>query len=161
MTTTQRSPKDQISHAATFDWGKDWGGVDGAPEPTAGQIVRSVATSGWAGHQRTYREVSSARIRNGYSDGWVRFTRPATFTDHGDGAKSGHGSQTMANRERAADLADRYGRFCQYMKEARHGWEEGRKVHYADNSVEVEERSQLTGEIRTRVLVHPGGDVCY
>lgn len=60
--------------------------------------------------------------------------------------------------QKAAIFYARYRRFCLHMKETRHRWQFVSEVHFADNSVEVIERSELTGETRQRMTVCPHGD---
>jgi hypothetical protein len=57
----------------------------------------------------------------------------------------------------------RYVRFCRHMKELRHRWtkDPASTIYYADNSVDVEEVSQLTGERRRKQVVGPHGDLCF
>ena len=52
----------------------------------------------------------------------------------------------------------RYRRFCRYMTEQRHGWREVDRIYFADNSQEVVEMSQLTNEMRQRMVIGPSGD---
>jgi hypothetical protein len=68
---------------------------------------------------------------------------------------------TMANLGRAKALITRYRRFCQHMSEDRHKWAAIERIHYADNSTAVRERSTLTGYVRERMISAPSGDLCF
>lgn len=68
-----------------------------------------------------------------------------------------------AAQARIKALVKRYKRFAHHMKEVRHNWQqdESSRASYADNSVEIDEVSQLTGERRRVFLVQPHGDACF
>src|SRR5690349_9816034 len=131
--------RDWAAYRKVRAWEDDWGGVDGAPEPTAGEIIRALAAVGYAGWKRPYLQIYGFSIRSSVNSS-LRLSRPAevTFADNGK-SKSGHGSLNCANREKAAVLADRYARFHTYMTETRHNWTEVDRIHFADNSIEVVE----------------------
>lgn len=57
----------------------------------------------------------------------------------------------------ACALLKRYQRFCRHAE----GWTPtGDVVHYADNSIEREERSR-SGNVRWSMVLAPGGDACF
>lgn len=57
----------------------------------------------------------------------------------------------------------RYVSFSTWMTETRHRWtpDPASTVYWADNSIDVEEVSQLTGERRRVQKVGPHGDLCF
>lgn len=106
---------------------------------------------------------------NDFHYGAVDFARAAGHqppcTDYGNGMKGYSADEESfrihrAGISRAKAVAERYRRFCHYMRETRHGWTQdaASRTFYADNSVEIDEVSQLTGERRRKTLVAPHGD---
>lgn len=73
-----------------------------------------------------------------------------------------HREAERSMQTRARRIEERYNRFARYMREDRHGWTRtGRGTAWADNSVDVEEISALTGERRNVQVTPPHGDVCF
>jgi len=67
----------------------------------------------------------------------------------------------QALNKKAKELKARHQRFVNYMRESRHNWQDGQITHYADNSIEVTQTSQLTGETRQIMTKAPSGDACF
>lgn len=64
-------------------------------------------------------------------------------------------------KDRGMAIANRHDRFRRYMREDRHDWQIIDTIHFGDNSIEVVEKSRLTGETRQRMTTAPHGDLCY
>lgn len=60
----------------------------------------------------------------------------------------------------ASELLARYHRFHHYVTETLPGWQNGRRFHYADNSIEVEQVAR-DGRTRRVMEVAPHGDLCF
>lgn len=141
---------------------RDWK-YNGGREPTAREILLAVAHLGWAGWSS--RPVES--IYEGFlTHYWLYdypLSRPERWIPHEDGrGMTSSGRMVPAqNLVKAVELLRRYKEFCRYMRETRHSWQKVDEIHWADNSVDVVEVSQLTGEERRRMVVAPGGDVCF
>ena len=141
------------------EWSWDWNTPRTSREPSAKEILRGIAAAGWSGHQRSVREISDVDLY--MRAGGFRGYRPETVTEHAKGSKSGHGTAWMVNIDGAKKLALRYRRFCHYVTEIKPEWNFVQRLHFADNSIEREERSALTGKIRRIMELGPGGDLCY
>lgn len=71
-----------------------------------------------------------------------------------------HREMDFATWKLAARLAHRYQRFCHYVTDVAPQWQEERKIHFADNSVES---VQVSKDGRRRQVMDDGphGDVCF
>ena len=125
-----------------------------APRPTPGQCIRAIAVA-------TNHSSYPADIRRVYKAApyEINMSRPqfATYDGRG-GAVIGY---ERLDNAKIQTLIDRYRRFCRWMEEDRHQWEYVTTTHYMDNSIEVTERSRLTGQTRNRMTLGPGGDACF
>lgn len=88
------------------------------------------------------------------------------YEDLGDGVRyvtncSEIAAVTNPLLARVRRLLQRHAQFVRFMRETRHAWSEVDRIHFADNSIEVIERSARTGETRQRMLIGPGGDACF
>jgi hypothetical protein len=61
---------------------------------------------------------------------------------------------------RVSALLDRYRRLLHYHEEIKPQWEYVNTIHWADNSIEIVERSN-TGKFRHRMTTAPHGDRCF
>lgn len=149
--------KAAIAQKKLMDW--NWDRTMSAQELTPNELVRAVCLH-IHNLQMTPAGVFGYYGANGF-DCQIR------FDDHGrfkravveNGRVLAY--QAPANIEGARKLWARFARFCHYMRETRHAWEFVRRVHYADNSLEAEYRSHLTGEIRRVMELAPSGDACF
>lgn len=133
------------------------------PAPTAGQIIRAAAVRGWAGHSRSLRQVTAGTLTSSHTGANIPRTRRVgheRIEEPNGITRFEGGTVEHLDIDGAVALSHRYRAFVEYMTETRHDWEAVRLMSYADNSDEVEERSRLTGETRTRTLMG-GGSTSY
>lgn len=131
-------------------------------EPTAREILLAVAFNSYAGRSRGVADIYEGELTQPWLHN-TRLSRPETWIPHEDGRGfTGNGKIVYPEAlPHAIELLRRYKAFCRYMREERHSWTKVDEIHWADNSIDVVERSQLTGAERRRMVLAPGGDVCF
>lgn len=131
-----------------------------APEPTARQILLAVASEGRYGHPRTVADVFEGELTHHWL--YRSLSRPEHWEQTAPNCWTGRGPFiTPSQLDKAVRLLERYKSFVRWMNEGRHAWKEIERIFWADNSVTVTEQSRMTGETRSRMVIAPGGDVCY
>lgn len=104
-------------------------------------LLRKLADWGQFGHRRT---PASLALVGGYNEYYWGLARDL---------------MDFATYERVVALSHRYRRYVHHVTEVSPQWQVIDTIYFADNSVEVVERSK-DGRSRRRMTVPPGGDRC-
>ena len=120
---------------------------------------------------RSYPELLRWLTATIQQAGWHR--TPATFylgSRNRDGTVSGYSlhvinqgvwrwRMTAEQLSTLLTLQDRYRRYCHYLTEVLPDWQDGERIPYMDNSVELIQTNRWGGT-RTVTVIPPHGDLC-
>ena len=155
LDTERRKAEKREAEQALWRWRFEDG-----PELTARQIL--LAALEYRGGDQTslkyQQRIGAGRGRNDF----MRMEATGdTYLDHTGTERADKRVVYPAAYEQAIRLEDRWRQWQTWPREGRHEWTHEQTIHYADNSTAVRERSTLTGEVRERMTIAPGGDACF